>query len=216
MKYEHEMTAPIQSWIEARGMVAYTEVPYYYSAIDHVGVNWDTRGLVLIETKLSLSRAVVCQANIKRMLGDAYVAVASRPRKASIESATQAGLGVLRVTESGCEELAPPGAKLEHPVYASGRDTFIEILRQLEPGGTGGLACLKGRGPAQDVHKAIQQHLDENPSATWRELYRDVPNHYASYRSLQSSMKVLENFSKAEPLRRTTIDTARAGQRSLP
>lgn len=197
---ERDMSDPIQEWIKARGMIGYTEISFYGSSIDHVGVNWDTRELVLIESKLTLSWQVTRQAAVKQLLGAAFVAVATNPRKSSIARATSAGLGVLRVTTGGCNLIAEHAR--EHPCQLYGVDRFLAQIGGCKPGGTGGVPNRKGEGPAQDVHAAIQRHLDHAPTTTWKELYTAVPNHYVSYRSLQSSMRVLEEFGKCEPFRR--------------
>ncbi len=194
---ECDMSVPIQEWIKAQGMVAYTEVPVDNTLCDHVGVNWDTNELILIESKLSLTKDVAMQAFRKVPAGDAYVAITTCPRPKSIALATRYGVGILQVTHDGVHVRSRPGT---HKVRDTVVNKVLGRLSRLAPGGIGGAASIKGQSQARDVHAAIQRRLDDDLNATWEDLFTSVPNHYASWRSLQSSMKNMEDLGKCEPL----------------
>lgn len=84
-----------------------------------------------------------------------------------------------------------------------------ERIRRLGPGGVGGYPCRKGEGPAQDVYEAVQAYRLEHPEARWKEVFEAVPNHYASWQSLRSSMpKVEVRRAWAE---RRTAEAAKGG-----
>ncbi len=186
------MSAPIRAWIESQGMVAYGEVPHSYCSIDHVGLrDGDHPEVVVIESKLSLSKQVVHQAMLNQICGPSYVAVACLPRKKSLAVVKQHGLGLLDVyPRSVVERIKPTGRRY---VWEVTKIALIKQLRLMESGGDGGIADRKGFGPAQVIHEQVRMYIQANAGVTWAVIFAEVPNHYVNARSLQGSMRILED-----------------------
>jgi hypothetical protein len=62
-----------------------------------------------------------------------------------------------------------------------------ERMRQMPEANGGGLPCLKGEGPAISAEDACRHYRERHPDATWEEVFANVPNHYASAKSMQSA-----------------------------
>jgi hypothetical protein len=120
---------------------------------------------------------------------EAWVGVESNPQSSSLEDCRDRGLGVLRV-DDGVEELIQPdpdrSASLTH---GTSSQRLLDKLENLEPGGTGGYPNRLGKGPAQVVYDRVQKYREQHPDATWKEMYNNIPNHYASHNSMSGAMK---------------------------
>lgn len=197
---EADMSLPIQRWLRERDMEPYGEVPVGDSRfVDHVGVRWGSPpSVVLIESKLSMTREVIRQAMRDQLCGPSYVAVATMPAKASMKIAVRYGLGVLSIYPDHVDELSEPGEPDLRYIYWF--DSLVSRLRLMERGGRGGLAGRHGDGPAQEVHRKILRFLKQKPDASWYQIFVGVPNHYKHPESMRSSMRFCEERTTVEPL----------------
>ena len=71
----------------------------------------------------------------------------------------------------------------------------------------------KGEGPAQDVWKRICAYRSQRPDATWRELYDNIPNHYASHKNMYSAMRFLRERMARREARKAEGRSGNGGQR---
>lgn len=72
------------------------------------------------------------------------------------------------------------------------KEEIIEYRKEKAPfEGDSGLPTLKGKGPARDVSGLIIEYRKENPDATWKELFANVANHYASWQSMKRALASL-------------------------
>ena len=188
---ENKLAAPTAQWLESQGYTVYSEVssPYSGASIDIVGIN-NNEKIVAVELKMCLTKEVICQAKSHyRFAQKTFVCVVSTPISTSIGLCKKYNIGVLSVTNNKVVCLLDPNnynAKL------------IERLKNMIPGYEhAGKPCLKGIGPAQEVLKRIKEYLVKHPEAKWKELYNNIPNHYASYGSMQSSMRTWNKFTLA-------------------
>lgn len=192
MKRESDMTAPLLAWLEERGYVGYCEVPRYGASIDIVGWHRIDDSLIVVEMKRSLSQTVARQAMLLQpVTWQAYCAVLSKPRQTGLNLCRRYGLGVLRVHPATevVSRLLSPCQRFAPGIPAANR--LRERLKGLEPGGLAGVANLAGHGPAQECERAIESYRADHPSASWQEVYENVPNHYAHARSMQSAMRMV-------------------------
>lgn len=190
---EAQMSAPVESWLRSMGYEVWVEIPMFYRVIDIVARKGDS--IIAIELKVQASREVAYQAaNCQLFTTEVYAAVACLPRQKTLEQRFERlGLGVLYVDGESVTKLLAP--KVVRPHMTPHLPYVKEINARLdayEPGGTAGRPTMKGEGPAIEVYAAIQKLRTEEPKITWKEIYRRIPNHYASYRSLQSSMLKVE------------------------
>ncbi len=186
MKRESDLSAPVSRWLEGRGYTVYAEVPHYSSAIDLVG--WRGDELVAVELKLTLSHKVRYQAMLAQTCCDqCYVAVGTKPRRSSLEACREVGLGVLSLRRGLVILVAPNSRWLNE----GAKRRMLEQLETLEPGGIGGRACELGVGPAQELETAIAEFKKKHPRATFKEMFRAIPNHYASASSMYVAMRLV-------------------------
>jgi len=180
---EAELYAPVREWLTAQGLTVYPEVPVGHRTADAVGVG--AAIVIGIELKRSLTEKVLHQASTLQLSCDkVYVAVGTRPRNP--ERATKIGLGVLSVIGAEVTVIQEPGEH-EH-VFQPYRAKLLELCARLPTGGVGGVPCLDGVGPAQDCKRRVEEYRKNYPKATWKELFQEVPNHYASAKSMAQSL----------------------------
>lgn len=175
---EWQLSNPVQTWLRRRGFKVYVEVPNFFGTVDMVGAINDQ--VVTVELKLCLNQDVIHQAyrNIP-WCHDAWVAVASSPRLKSIEKCRRQGIGILLVRPDNVSVLL--GAKRRRPQR-------VMSLRNLTEGGTAGHPTRKGKGPAIECFEKVKDHLAQHPTATWQQIYDNVPNHYVSAKSMGSAL----------------------------
>jgi len=187
---EVKLSPPVEAWLEAQGLIVYSEVPLLGRNIDLVGVarTGIPRHHAVVEIKMRLGPPVIKQAAVSQLTGArCFCAVASAPER-HMAAAEKVGVGVLVVEAGAVRELLQPTTMR---IFHRRQYSLVRTVSRMTPGGRGGLPNLKGVGPAQDVERAIAAYRATHPRATWRQLYQAVPNHYASARSMQGSMAML-------------------------
>jgi len=179
------------------GYTVYVEVPLPHGArkIDIVGRK--DKELICVELKMSLSRGVIHQASLCRMATPkVYAAVSRKPRLGSLTPASEQGIGVLLVNETV--------KVVKEPTEVINLDYFLEgyckrmhqYLDHMPIGGIGGKPCLKGVGPAKECGRRVIEYLKVHPDAKWKDIYKDVPNHYASANSMYGAMNRWGNLNQ--------------------
>lgn len=185
---EAEMSPAVIAWLRGMGYSVYAEVPSPGGVADHVGVRWSDMSIVFVEMKCSLTWEVIRQAQYKQLLTPlVYAAVKSKPRQSSLDKAANRGIGVWSngsvILEPNCT------TKFDHCYRADtlmGR--LLEFCRKAPEGGVGGMPTVKGDGPAIRVASAVTAYLREHPGASWKEIYHNVPNHYAHAASMRGAL----------------------------
>lgn len=180
---EADLYQPVKAWLEGQGLKVYPEVPMHYSPIDVVGIGENL--VVGVEMKRLLSWKVVYQAaRLDLSCNRSYAAVAAKPR--SLERAVNAGIGVLRVVGGAVEVLLEPQPKI------TPNEHYVKQIREkcshMTGEGVGGVPCLDGVGPAQQCKKRVEEYQLAHPKCSWREIYANVPNHYASFESMRGAL----------------------------
>lgn len=179
---ESDLYPAVKAWLEAFGCVVYPEVHIYHRPVDVVGIG---PMIIGVEMKLCLSKKVVQQAYTLCLSCDrSYVAVASRPK--NIGLAASAGIGVLRV-HGGSVEVLSESAHREPPSQYH-RKNLVDLCSRLPTDGIGGVPNLDGVGPAQDCAKRVEAYRAVNPGASWKDIFANVPNHYANAKSMQGAL----------------------------
>ena len=177
---EADLSPPVSKWLEYRGFEVYSEVPIDYWTADLVGVKEHSGGrhVVVVELKAGLTELVAYQAHRSiPFANEVWVAVGTQPAKRGRgwKTCERWEIGVLSL-KTGVAEMVRRSRFFE---------PYRELnLRNLTPGGLGGLTNRE-RTPAQDVKKAVLAYVTDHPEATWAEIYKAVPNHYAQHRSLR-------------------------------
>jgi len=184
MLKESNLFPPLKKWLNNRGYKVYSEVCIGYTPTDVVAELDDIQ--IGFEMKMNCSRHVIYQATkSKTYLNAAYVVIPTNPKKDKIELCERIGLGIIQVKGETVTEILKP--KFDTAFQKINFTNWTE-------GETAGNPCLKGIGPQQQCIAAIKEYLKLNPGAKWPELYKNIPNHYASYQSMQNSMRIWRGF----------------------
>jgi len=200
---ESELSNIVSDWFKSRGYEIYTEVPYgkySYKRIDIVAKNENV--VIPVELKISLNEAVFYQSLINQNISPwCYSAVSKNPQKKSLRRHIEHGIGVMLIKDNKVSVLLEPSGKDVKLNYS--RTELLGRLENMEQGGIAGMPNQKGVGPAQTVGKAVREYLLLNPSASWKELYANVNNHYSCPSSMCTALKFRCNFSMTEHRKNT-------------
>ena len=184
---ESEMSLPVMTWLDGLGYVPYAEVPNYDTCIDIVAMREPGPDLIAVEMKTGLTKQVIRQAYVAQLVAErVYCAVLSKPKDAGLAKCADLGIGVLRIVEGVVEVLGESASK--KAISPGAAERVVEQLRGRVPGGVAGRPNLKGDGPAQDCGRRVQAWRAEHPTATWREIYEHVENHYSSMVSMRGAL----------------------------
>lgn len=196
---ERDLSGPVSEWMQSQGFTPYAEVSAVGYTIDLVGRKGAE--LLAVEMKRTLSKAVIHQAYRCDLFTPLrYAAVGSRPKSAGVERCRRSGIGLLAIAGGGVTVILEPrdGGRQAPKPYAR---AMHRALDNMTPGGTGGVPCMKGVGPAQECFERVAAYRQKCPLASWREIFENVPNHYANHASMRGAMCVVQNGRfKSEPL----------------
>lgn len=192
---ESDLSSPVCSWLSTRGYTAYCEVPVQGTCVDVVAQKGDE--IVAVELKISLSSKVIRQALLARNFADqAWCAVFTKPRSLAIPN--KLGIGVLRIINGKAHVLLEP--EPQKP-FGGLHSEMMRTLAMCEPGGVGGLSNTINDGPAQQVARLVAPLRKRNIG--WREIYDQIPNHYANWRSMRS---VMNGYGPAKAIIRAAVE----------
>lgn len=192
---ETELFNPIKDWLKAQSYKVYAEVSNPVAGtclIDVVGVK--DRLTIAIEMKLSLSKTVITQAYRARMVANkVYCAVPCDPKQKGIEECKKYGVGILKISDK-VEILLECPEENNHffEQYSLIKNRNFDTM---EEGVEAGMPCEKGVGMTYDLCNAIREYQKTNPNATWKEIYKNIDNHYSSPNSMASSLRHWRGFS---------------------
>jgi hypothetical protein len=183
---EADLYLPVKKWLEEKGYSVKPEMPVYNNNVDVVGVK-ETH-VIAVELKKCLSHQVRYQARRNDDFADeTWVAIGTIPKRSSVKEAAKDGIGVLVVIGEAAAVWLEADPSKHHPPVERHKKRILEKHPRL-PDGIGGFPCRKGKGPAQEVKRRVIEYRKEHPKATWKELFEHVPNHYASHRSMCTSL----------------------------
>jgi len=187
---EADLAKPVADWMRSSGYTVYSEVPLgigSFRTIDLVGRR--SAELLCVELKRSLTRAVFQQAHILQLVTPyVYVAVGTSPRRSSIALCARHGLGVLSI--SGDVKVVLMPRRIMEP-FTNYRQKMLEGLSVMKPSDEAGNPTLLGVGPAIETEIAVREYRNRHPGARWNEIWENVPNQYASPRSMAGGMRQL-------------------------
>lgn len=184
---ESRLYAPVRDWLAADGYTVYPE------AWGHDVVAYKGERIVVVELKMAFTRSLYLQLIRASMFADAVMGgVATRPRSKSLEVCRDHQFGVLRI-DRAVDVVIPPPERGRHMSQKQHDDALSALVAWGPPEDeVAGLPTMLGVGPAIKCAERIRAYLLTNPNAGWRDVFRDVPNHYAHHRSLRGAMPPLE------------------------
>ena len=180
---ESQLSNPVRRWLTDRNYTVHTEV------FGHDLAGYFQERSVIVELKTSLTTGVIRQClRAQTRANYVFAAVSTSPRKSGLSLASKYGIGVLRVAGGVVAMIVDATDK---SWGESGKNFAKQMVNmKTSEADVGGLPCLEGRGPAQDCLKLVDEYRKSHPSATWREVFADVPNHYANPRSMAGAMSI--------------------------
>jgi len=187
MLHEYKLYQPVKKLFESKGYSIYTEIPVLHSNryVD-IGVLKDNI-VIAIEMKMSLTKKVIWQAHSCNLFADyIYIAIPTKPR--DIEKCTKYGIGIIQIINQEAHILVE--AKKIETWYNNYRKDFIKMCLQSN-NNMAGLPTLKGQGPRIECIKKVKEYLLNNPKASWKELYNNIPNHYCHSKSMNCALRGL-------------------------
>lgn len=203
---EAQLSFRVAEWLRSEGRTVYAEVPFAWRFIDLVGVDFKTSEIVAVELKMSFTSAVIRSAvRNQRISVESYAAAASTPRSETVRSARWQRIGLLSVNQRGVTLFGWLRRRRNNNHQGTAR--VLRYCRLATPSDIGGLATIKGKGPARTVHAKILAFLECHPGASWKNIYHRVPNQYAHPKSMQQCMRTLERHGDVS----TRIELATGG-----
>jgi hypothetical protein len=143
--------------------------------------------LMIVEAKVSLNQSLRRQAYRRQLAADLVLAVVgTMPRMSGLEWCKREGIGLWVVTDEGVREVAECRQQNANAHY---RKLMIERLNNADETVVGGVPHLKGIGVAQDCQRRVDEYRAEHPKATWKEIFANVPSHYATAPNMYSALR---------------------------
>lgn len=200
---EKDLFPPLKKHFKELGFKVFAEVPSNYRGIDFVAVKEGHH--IAVEMKLSFNKKVIQQARenwaefnqtyvafpVKKPIffhGDNYDKLSDKLRQ-KCDWCNSGGIGIL--------EVLPHGTIFEalesqfHDNLWRVRDFSEYVENDYDEAG---LPYQKGVSEGYMELKAIKKYVRKNPTATWKEIYANVSNHYSSPSSMSGSMSSWRGF----------------------
>jgi hypothetical protein len=186
---EIKLFEPIKRFWEIAGFKVYCEIPESGRGIDVVALK-DSQ-IVAIELKVGYCKKAFRQAYMNCLYTDrSYIAVKSKPHIKNILKCHQNNIGILLVGDT----IKILSEAIENNPSKYHRERIKESCSHNKDNNIAGLPCQKGIGPAISVNKSVKEYLQRNPDAKWKQIFIDVPNHYASPASMKQSLEKHRHF----------------------
>jgi hypothetical protein len=184
--------------LRADGWSLACEVLLNARAIDAAGLR--NGKVIALEAKVWFNQKLRRQLYLRRRLADFVLAVVgTRPRAEAISWCIKQRVGLWLVNNGEVTELVAYHQQKPNKLH---RQNLLDRIKRWDQSVSGGLPNLRGVGIAQDVQRRVDEYRMTHPTATWKEIFANVPCHYNNYKNLYSSLR-----SNAERL------TMRARQR---
>jgi len=186
---EIKLFEPVKQYLEFMGYKVYCEIPEFQRVVDIVAIKESQ--VIAVELKTGYCKKAHMQAYTNCLFADrSYIAIKSRPRPENILKCQRSNIGILLV--GNAVEVLSEAAENNPSEYY--KKSVIETCKHNETNNIAGLPCQKGIGPAIDVSKAVGEYYRRNPDATWKQVFVDIPNHYASPASMRQSLEKHRHF----------------------
>jgi hypothetical protein len=161
------------------------EVLLNATAIDAAGLR-DGK-VIALEAKVWFNQKLRRQLYLRRRLADFVLAVVgTRPRAEAISWCIKQRVGLWLVNDGEVTELVAYHQQKPNKLH---RQNLLDRIKRWDQSVSGGLPNLRGVGIAQDVQRRVDEYRMTHPTATWKEIFANVPCHYNNYKNLYSSLR---------------------------
>lgn len=145
----------------------------------------------MIEAKMCLSKKLLHQLSLAQLGSERVLGVIGRmpaARNTGMGWCAENGIGIWFVENEKVVELLPI-KKDSSIIYSNYRERLSGYCREWKENIDGGRPQEKGIGPAIECLGRVEKYCVKHPEATWKDIFRDVPNHYSTYRSMAQSLE---------------------------
>ncbi len=171
--------------LRAEGWSLACEVLLNARAIDAAGLR-DGK-VIALEAKVWFNQKLRRQLYLRKRVADFVVAVVGkRPRADGISWCLKQRVGLWLVNDGEVNELVAYHQQKPNKFH---RQNLMERIKRWDQSVSGGLPNLKGVGIAQAVQRRVDEYRMTHPTATWKEIFANVPCHYNNYKNLYSSLR---------------------------
>lgn len=179
---ECDMFPAVSSWLASRGFDVRAEVGVRGAPVDVVAVRGDR--IVACEMKLSWSGSLLRKLlyDIAYWANEVWFACPGRVSAVTMSNLERHGVGVYSVSRG---VLVRPMEMYEFSDKL--RSRAFDKFRRAPSGLVGGVPMLKGCGPREACVNRICDYMATHPKAKSREVFENVPNHYASFASFSGA-----------------------------
>jgi hypothetical protein len=182
---ESPICATAVAKLRADGWSLACEVLLNSRAIDAAGLR-DGK-VIALEAKVCFNQKLRRQLYLRKRLADFVLAVVgTRPRAEAISWCIKQRVGLWLVNDGELTELVAYHQQKPNKLH---RQNLIDRIKRWDQSVSGGLPNLRGVGIAQDVQRRVDEYRLTHPTATWKEIFANVPCHYNNYKNLYSSLR---------------------------
>lgn len=181
------MSKPVENFFRDLGYEVYCEVPYYNSCIDMVIKK--NLEICCVELKRCLSKKLVLQCQSNNLVNRSIGFVCSKPRKSNkyLINFKKQGLW-LYYLDPKTKEIILINKGWDNEMNSFMSMCFEKRLFNRVQGGVAGHKMEKNSGPCYPLALEIIDYRKNKPKATWRQIFKDIPNQYSNYISMRSKM----------------------------
>ena len=171
--------------LRAEGWRLACEVLLNARAIDAAGLR-DGK-VIALEAKVWFNQKLRRQLYLRRRVADFVLAVVgTRPRGEAMTWCIKQKVGLWLVNDGEVTELVGYHQQKPNKLH---RQNLIDRINRWDQSVSGGLPNLRGVGIAQDVQRRVDEYRMTHPTATWKEIFANVPCHYTNYKNLYSALR---------------------------
>jgi hypothetical protein len=182
---EFPICATAVAKLRADGWSLACEVLLNARAIDAAGLR-DGK-VIALEAKVLFNQKLRRQLYLSRRVADFVLAVVgTTPRGDGISWCIKQRVGLWIVNDGELTELVAYHQQKPNKLH---RQNLIDRIQRWDQAVSGGLPNLRGVGIAQDVQRRVDEYRMTHPTATWKEIFANVPCHYSNYKNLYSSLR---------------------------
>ena len=171
--------------LRADGWSLACEVLLNARAIDAAGLRDEK--VIAVEAKIGLNQKLRRQLYLRRRVADFVLGVVGKnPRAEGISWCIKRRVGLWLVKDGEVTELVAIRQQKPNKYH---RENLIERIKRWDQSVSGGRPNLRGVGIAQDVQRRVDEYRMTHPTATWKEIFANVPCHYNNYKNLYDSLR---------------------------
>lgn len=194
---EAELCDVVVAQLRAQGWRAVCEIPFYGRRIDIVAVKGPT--LLCVEVKRAFSAGLLKQARDCQVTSDwVFCAIGSNATPAVKAQVLNTGIGLWQII--GQEIITHQHSNPREPVAAYRQRMLAKCLNASETQ-RGGLPCTAQSGYMRGIAADVRAFKEQNPRATWSQIYEAIKSPYANAKNLRASISSYD-FQQARKARR--------------